>query len=92
MPINKTTVGEVFREALHAIGIDEEERKNRNITFHSIRHYFNTYLVNSGLDREEVRRVTGHSSDSMTERYLHETREHLLKQSKARSEAIPYAG
>ena len=92
VPINKTTVGEVFREALHAIGIDEEERKNRNITFHSIRHYFNTYLVNSGLDREEVRRVTGHSSDSMTERYLHETREHLLKQSKARSEAIPYAG
>ena len=92
VPINKTTVGEVFREALHAIGIDEEERKNRNITFHSIRHYFNNYLVNSGLDREEVRRVTGHSSDSMTERYLHETREHLLKQSKARSEAIPYAG
>lgn len=92
VPINKTTIGEVFREALHAIGIDEEERKRRNITFHSLRHYFNTYLVNSGLDREEVRRVTGHSSDSMTERYLHETREHLLKQSKARSKAIPYAG
>lgn len=92
VPINKTTIGEVFREAIHAIGIDEEERKQRNITFHSLRHYFNTYLVNSGLDREEVRRVTGHSSDSMTERYLHETREHLLKQSKARSEAIPYAG
>lgn len=92
VPINKTTIGEVFRDSIHAIGIDEEERKQRNITFHSLRHYFNTYLVNSGLDRDEVRRVTGHSSDSMTERYLHETREHLLKQSKARSEAIPYCG
>ena len=92
VPINKTTIGEVFREALHAIGIEEEERRQRNITFHSLRHFFNTSLVNSGLDREEVRRVTGHSSDSMTERYLHETREHLLKQSKARNEAIPYAG
>ena len=31
VPINSTTIGEVFREALASIGTSEEEKKDRNI-------------------------------------------------------------
>ncbi len=33
-----------FHDALEAIEISEAERKVRNLVFHSLRHYANTYL------------------------------------------------
>ena len=52
VPINSTTIGEVFREALAAIGISEEERKDRNITMYSSRHFYNTAMVDTGIDKK----------------------------------------
>ena len=52
VPINSTTIGEVFREALAAIGISEKERKDRNITMYSSRHFYNTAMVDTGLDKK----------------------------------------
>ena len=60
-----------FYKALKGIGIDNEARKARNITFHSWRHFFNSLLVNSRVPIPKVQTITGHSTDRMTENYFH---------------------
>lgn len=58
-------------EALKAIKIDEEKRKARGLTFHSWRHYFNSWLINAGVPIEKVQSITGHSTRAMSEHYYH---------------------
>jgi len=70
-PINHKTVYKRFWKALEKIGINKNERKHRNITFHSYRHYLNTYLLQSGWNPETVRLLLGHSGSTMTARYSH---------------------
>lgn len=89
VPNNSTTIGEVFREALVAIGISEEERKERNITMYSSRHFYNTAMVDAGIDKKDIQRTTGHSTDAMNKHYTHETEKGLLNQAKIRSKVIP---
>lgn len=55
-----------LRQMLKKAGLDYE-----HLTFHSFRHYFNTKLIASGVQAEKVRAVIGHTSESMTEHYLH---------------------
>jgi len=69
-PINHKAVYKQFYKALDKIGIRQEQRKNRNLTFHSYRHGFNTMLLEFGLAPETIRLLTGHSS-GMTARYSH---------------------
>jgi integrase len=45
------------------------DRKERNITFHSTRRFFNTLLRQSGTPDDMIRRFTGHDSVSMTDHY-----------------------
>jgi integrase len=59
-----------FYKALEKIGISNELRKEKNITFHSYRHLFNTFLLEAGIAPETVRLFTGHSA-GMTARYSH---------------------
>lgn len=89
-PIDDGVVRESFYEALKEIGITEKQRRERNLTLYSLRHGFNTAMVNSGLGELEIRTVTGHSSVAMTEHYNHETDERLKKQAEARSQVLPY--
>lgn len=42
-----------------------------SLTFHSCRHFFATYLLNSGFNLAEVQKLLGHSSATVTSRYLH---------------------
>lgn len=60
-----------FLRAVHALGIDEVERKKRGIVLHSLRHFSNSYLVNSGIPLLRVQQTIGHTSLKMTENYLH---------------------
>jgi len=69
-PMDHKTIYIRFWKALEIIGIDEAERKRRNITFNSYRHGMNTRLLELGLAPETVRLLTGHSA-SMTARYSH---------------------
>lgn len=78
-PFNALRATVYFYQALEKMGISEEERKKRNITFHGWRHYFNTNLIGAGVDKMIVQSLTGHSSDAMTENYLHLGLEHLSK-------------
>ena len=43
-PLLRVVVYEAFYAALRNNGIDEAERKRRNISFHGWRHFFNTTL------------------------------------------------
>ncbi len=53
--------------ALAAIGVQEEERKARNITFHSWRHFANTTYRAFGIPDAKVQAMTGHTTQAMTE-------------------------
>jgi integrase len=59
--------------AMERIGISEVERTTRNLVFHSLRHFFNTYLVGEGIPDGLIREVTGHASAAMTQTYTHAT-------------------
>ena len=61
-----------YRRAFYAaLPYSNAERIKRKITFHSIRHFFNTYLLANGISEIKVKSIMGHSSGkgSMTERY-----------------------
>jgi integrase len=69
-PIDHKTVYKQFYKALDNIGISNTMRNERNITFHSYRHLFNTLLLEAGIAPETVRLFTGHTA-GMTARYSH---------------------
>jgi integrase len=68
IPTAKYTIEWNFNQALKRIGIDRETRLLRHISFHSWRHTANTILRGRGVMDGKVRRVTGHSSQQMSER------------------------
>lgn len=68
-----------FYELLEEIGIDEEERVRRNITFHSLRHTFSTLGRDDDIPQEDRMLVLGHKSTSVNDRYTHSTDEALKR-------------
>jgi len=66
---------EYFRSALErelrSIGIDKNAQKERNITFHSLRHNFVTLGRMSGLTDFEIQTLARHKSVDIMERYSH---------------------
>ena len=57
--------------ALKKIDIDEQQRKKRNLAFHSWRHFFNSTMRARSVPSPLIQRVTGHSTTEMLERYTH---------------------
>ena len=55
--------------ALEKIGIDEEERRARSISYHSWRHGLTTQLRARGVPDGLVKSVTGHRTDAMVLHY-----------------------
>ena len=70
-PIRRTDIYKSFRAALGRIGMTEEERKRRNISFHSWRHTFASILANRNAPELYIRTLTGHSSPKMLRHYTH---------------------
>jgi integrase len=58
-------------EALGNIGIDEKERKERGLTFHSWRHFFITCMRMGNVSDKKARDVAGHASMKMNDHYTH---------------------
>jgi integrase len=72
-PIDAKIITDGFIAALNGIGISEEERKRRNIVFHSLRHGFSTEAAER-LPENLAMRLTGHKSSSVFRGYSnHET-------------------
>jgi len=71
-PVSDKVLRAALRSALEQIGITIEQQEERNLRFHSARHYFNSALAPL-VQNESLRKVIGHSSPEMTERYHHVT-------------------
>lgn len=79
IPINLRTIHIAFYTALENIGISEESRKQRNVTFHSWRHYYNTLLLKKGVPLPIIQAIIGHSSKGkMTEHYTKLTKNDII--------------
>lgn len=71
-PVSRAEIIKHLKTAMENIGISKEEQKERFITFHSWRHYVNSYLMNSGVPKSIVQSIIGHvKDDAMTEHYTH---------------------
>lgn len=67
--------GDIFYKAMEKIGINKKERKDRNIVFHSLRHFCATILVQRA-DLQLVMSILGHRTEKMSEHYsAHECQE-----------------
>ena len=74
-PITPGYYGDCFYKALEQIGVSEAERKDRNIVFHSLRHFCAT-ILKQRADKETVMAIMGHKTADMTDHYSdHKTRE-----------------
>ncbi|HVU39298.1 MAG TPA: site-specific integrase [Opitutales bacterium] len=60
-------------------------------SFHSLRHFFVSQLRRSGADLEATKAAAGHSSDAMSARYDHGTRERVQRNLTAAMDKIPGA-
>ena len=68
----------------------EGTRRNRNINFHSFRHYFVTQMRGK-LSESDLRNVVGHQDSKTTDMYDHFTDESLLRIGKVSSNIIQFS-
>lgn len=69
-----------YRDSLYRnLNLKDEERTKKGLSFHSLRHFFNTYLLANDISEIKVKSIMGHSSGkgSMTERYANFKPEHF---------------
>jgi integrase len=86
-PLSEKLIENGFKRQLRNIGIDEKARRARNVTFHSLRHAFNSALRGSIPD-ETLRLATGHADPAMSDHYDHLTDERLAEIRKAQESKI----
>lgn len=67
-PLVSNQITEGFKKALYSIGITEEMRAERNIVFHSWRHFYATTMVHD-VDEKHAQMVLGHETPAMTKHY-----------------------
>ena len=61
-----------YRRVVKAAGLDPKQ-----IVRHTLRHTAITHLVQSGVDLPTVKRISGHKTLSMVEKYAHQNGEHI---------------
>lgn len=89
-PMNVRLISTHLYAALARIEIEEEERKERGITFHSWRHFFNTFVRGAGVSDIMLRSVTGHATEKMTEHYTHFDLESVKEVYNIQKKIIPF--
>ncbi len=69
----------IVGEVLHAAQKGGQGRTVRTLTFHSLRHSFNSALASAGVSQEIRMKLTGHVSADMNNSYTHHELEPLRK-------------
>ncbi len=70
-------LSETFKRIVVKAGIDPMTVKGKGLrkftkrSFHSLRHSFNSVLANQGVSEEIRRKLTGHASPMMNQKYTH---------------------
>lgn len=77
--ISPPTFRNVFYSLLSAIGIDEEERRKRKLSFHSLRHTFSTICLGYSVSQEDRMLIMGHQSQKVNEMYTHSSDEAVYR-------------
>lgn len=67
----------------------EENRKERNIDFYSIRYFFNS-MFRGEIDDNNLHLIVKHQSERMSDNYTHEVRERLLQIGKVSGNIISF--
>ncbi len=73
----KSGLSERFKTIMRRAGIDtqtvqgEGQRRFSKLSFHSLRHSFNSMLANAGIDQETRMALTGHKSSKINDGYTH---------------------
>ena len=76
----KSGLSMAFKRLMAKVGIDDEKIRERNgaagrsvsaLSFHSLRHSFNSALANAGVSQELRQKLTGHASADMNTVYTH---------------------
>ncbi len=70
IPIHNKIISDRLYKAFENIGISAEERKERNVSFQSWRHFYNS-LMRGKIHDYKLRQLTGHKTLEMTEHYTH---------------------
>ncbi len=70
-PTSLKTIENGFVGILAQIGINEAERKERNLVFHGLRHSFVSLSRMAGVSDFLVQKLAGHKSSAMMDRYSH---------------------
>lgn len=70
-PLSSVTVGNYFKRAVTAgLKLSEEERKSRQITFHSLRHVAKSHFMDITNGNSSITNlILGHSSQEVADRY-----------------------
>ncbi|MFQ5477608.1 MAG: tyrosine-type recombinase/integrase [Candidatus Binatia bacterium] len=61
-----------FRRVVEAAGLDPDL-----VVRHTLRHTAITHLVQAGVDLPTIKRISGHQTLAMVERYAHANGEHI---------------
>ncbi len=73
----KSGLSEAFKKLMQRAGVDGQlvagkgKRMFSKLSFHSLRHSFNSALANNGVDQETRMQLTGHSSIDINRGYTH---------------------
>jgi len=78
-PVVQNVITEGLKAALESIDIGDKEREERNIVFHSWRHFYATVISNNVGERK-AQIALGHLTPAMTKHYAAHKREEDLQQ------------
>ena len=65
-PVKSTTITDKLQKEMEKIGLKYD---GKSLSFHSFRHFYNTYLVTNNINGDLIRSVMGHESEEMTDHY-----------------------
>ena len=83
----------IYTAIINKLGFNEGVTDSRQkLTFHSLRHTYASWLVDRGIELYDVKKLLGHRSIELTQRYSHLSDKRLIEDVKEFERGIKQAG